>query len=44
MHLLHGESYVTVEVASTPPSTAHPAALELARRAVARLEQVDRAN
>lgn len=44
LHLLEGDSYVIFEVAITPPANAEPAAVELARRAVIRLRQVDRAD
>lgn len=41
LHVLVGSSYVTFEVAATPPSEIRPAAVRLARQAVVRLQQLD---
>lgn len=43
-HVLAHRSYLTFEVAVTPPSLARPIALELATRSVRRLEQTDEAD
>jgi len=44
LHVLTGTTYLTLEVAITPPSDAEPAAVGLARLLVTRLAAVDRAN
>lgn len=44
LHVLTGRSYLTFEVAATPPSAIRPAALGLAARAVTRLQRADRAD
>jgi len=44
LHLLFRRSYLTIEVAATPPQAAEQIAVALARAAVARLELADRAD
>lgn len=44
LHVLTGRSYLTFEVAATPPSAIRTAAVGLATRAVARIERADRAD
>jgi len=41
LHVLAGRSYVTIEVAATPPSIVRAIAVEIAVSAVARLSQTD---
>lgn len=44
LHVLSGRSYLTFEVAATPPSAVRPIALDLARRAIDHLRRVDPAD
>lgn len=44
LHMLVGGSYLTFEVATTPPADAEPTAVTLAQLAVARLRHIDRAD
>lgn len=44
LHVLVGRSYVTFEVAATPPSIIRPASVALATRAVARLRRAEGAD
>jgi hypothetical protein len=44
LHVLAGATYLTLEVAITPPSDAEPTAVGLAQLLVTRLAAVDRAN
>jgi hypothetical protein len=44
LHALSGRSYLTVEVAATPPSAARSIAIQLARLAIAHLERIEPAD
>lgn len=44
LHVLAGRSYVTIEVAATPPSIVRTIAVDLGTSAVARLSQADAAD
>jgi hypothetical protein len=44
LHVLTGRSYLTIEVAATPPGVVQPIAIDLARRAVSRLQEADGAD
>lgn len=44
LHVLVGRSYMTLEVAATPPGAIRPAAVGLARHAVSRLAQAEQAD
>lgn len=44
LHVLLGDSYLTFEVATTPPSDAEPIAVSLARLAITRMARFDRAD
>lgn len=44
LHVLSGRSYLTFEVAATPPSAVRPIAFELATRAIDHLRRVDPAD
>ncbi len=44
LHVLTGSSYLTIEVAATPPSTIRRIAVDLATLAVSRLQRIDGAD